>query len=194
MPSSRSCRLPRCSTRWSTSSHRFVRSHRRGSTGPCGPVAPHAAVPRGGRRCRRAHRRVATGDSTAGRRWHWHSVEPARSRRSRALRWSGSDSTRANRSSRCWPTRCSAQPSPSATNPNIVTSPRTSRSRAPSVRGRWRTSCTRSATGPVGPVFHVNDVVLMESDTRWDGAVYREVASFPLGVEERPSRALDKGT
>ena len=35
--------------------------------------------------------------------------------------------------------------------------------------------------GPVGPVFHVTEVVLMESDTRWDGAVYREVASFPLG-------------
>ena len=34
--------------------------------------------------------------------------------------------------------------------------------------------------GPVGPVFHVDEVLLMESDTRWDGAVYREVASFPL--------------
>jgi RNA 2',3'-cyclic 3'-phosphodiesterase len=35
--------------------------------------------------------------------------------------------------------------------------------------------------GPVGPVFHVTQVLLMESDTRWDGAVYHEVASFPLG-------------
>ncbi len=35
--------------------------------------------------------------------------------------------------------------------------------------------------GPVGPVFHVTEVVLMESDTRWDGAVYHEIASFPLG-------------
>ncbi len=36
--------------------------------------------------------------------------------------------------------------------------------------------------GPIGPVFHVTEVVLMESDTRWDGAVYRQVASFPLGA------------
>jgi 2'-5' RNA ligase len=35
--------------------------------------------------------------------------------------------------------------------------------------------------GPVGPVFHATEVLLMESDTRWDGAVYREVARFPLG-------------
>jgi 2'-5' RNA ligase len=36
--------------------------------------------------------------------------------------------------------------------------------------------------GPVGPVFDVNDVVLMESDRLLrDGAVYREVANFPLG-------------
>ena len=34
--------------------------------------------------------------------------------------------------------------------------------------------------GPIGPVFHVHGVVLMESDTRRDGAVYRVVASFPL--------------
>jgi 2'-5' RNA ligase len=34
--------------------------------------------------------------------------------------------------------------------------------------------------GPVGPVFDVDEVLLMESDTRWDGAVYREIASFPL--------------
>ena len=34
--------------------------------------------------------------------------------------------------------------------------------------------------GPVGPRWHATEVVLMESDTRWDGAVYREVASFPL--------------
>ncbi|HEY7105506.1 MAG TPA: RNA 2',3'-cyclic phosphodiesterase [Acidimicrobiia bacterium] len=35
--------------------------------------------------------------------------------------------------------------------------------------------------GPVGPLWHVHDVALMESDTRWDGAVYRDVARFPLG-------------
>jgi 2'-5' RNA ligase len=35
--------------------------------------------------------------------------------------------------------------------------------------------------GPVGPLWHATEVLLMESDTRWDGAVYREVASFPLG-------------
>jgi 2'-5' RNA ligase len=34
--------------------------------------------------------------------------------------------------------------------------------------------------GPVGPLWHVDEVVLMESDTRWDGAVYRDVARFPL--------------
>jgi 2'-5' RNA ligase len=34
--------------------------------------------------------------------------------------------------------------------------------------------------GPVGPLWHATEVVLMESDTRWDGAVYREVATFPL--------------
>jgi 2'-5' RNA ligase len=36
--------------------------------------------------------------------------------------------------------------------------------------------------GPVGPLWHVHDVVLMESDTRRDGAVYEEVARFPLGA------------
>lgn len=35
--------------------------------------------------------------------------------------------------------------------------------------------------GPVGPLWDVTEVLLMESDTRWDGAVYHEVASFPLG-------------
>ena len=35
--------------------------------------------------------------------------------------------------------------------------------------------------GPVGPLWHVHEVLLMESDTRWDGAVYEEVARFPLG-------------
>jgi 2'-5' RNA ligase len=35
--------------------------------------------------------------------------------------------------------------------------------------------------GPVGPLWDVSEVLLMESDTRWDGAVYHEVASFPLG-------------
>ncbi len=34
--------------------------------------------------------------------------------------------------------------------------------------------------GPVGPLWHVNEVLLMESDTRWDGAVYEEVARFPV--------------
>ena len=35
--------------------------------------------------------------------------------------------------------------------------------------------------GPVGPAWDVREVVLMESDTRPSGAVYREVAAFPLG-------------
>ena len=69
-----------------------------------------------------------------------------------------------------------------ATSPTIATSPPTSRSRARRARGRWRASCTSLGDGPVGPVFHVTEVLLMESDTRWDGAVYREVASFPLGA------------
>jgi 2'-5' RNA ligase len=34
--------------------------------------------------------------------------------------------------------------------------------------------------GPIGPAWDVGDVVLMESDTRPSGAVYREVAAFPL--------------
>jgi 2'-5' RNA ligase len=53
---------------------------------------------------------------------------------------------------------------------------------ARSPRARPMASLVQSlGGGPIGPVFHVNDVVLMESDTRRDGAVYREVAAFPLG-------------
>jgi 2'-5' RNA ligase len=53
---------------------------------------------------------------------------------------------------------------------------------ARSRRARPMASLVQSlGDGPIGPVFHVSDVVLMESDTRSDGAVYREVASFPLG-------------
>ena len=42
--------------------------------------------------------------------------------------------------------------------------------------------------GPVGPVFHVTDVVLMESDTRADGAVYREVRRPSRSSGDVPSR------
>ena len=36
--------------------------------------------------------------------------------------------------------------------------------------------------GPFGPVWDATEVVLMESDTRPDGAVHREVAHFPLAA------------
>ena len=147
---------------------------------PRGAVAPHAAVPRRGRRRRRAHRRVAMGTprSEAG--------GPG-TRRCRRVpvglaRFGGVDRARRGRarSSRCWPTPCSARPSRSVTNPIIATSPRTSRSPGRQ-RARPLANLVHSlGDGPVGPVFHVDEVLLMESDTRWDGAVYHEVASFPL--------------
>jgi RNA 2',3'-cyclic 3'-phosphodiesterase len=34
--------------------------------------------------------------------------------------------------------------------------------------------------GPLGPVWHAREVLLMESDTRPTGAVYCEIAHFPL--------------
>jgi RNA 2',3'-cyclic 3'-phosphodiesterase len=34
--------------------------------------------------------------------------------------------------------------------------------------------------GPVGPAWDACEVVLMESDTRPTGAVYREISQFPL--------------
>lgn len=40
--------------------------------------------------------------------------------------------------------------------------------------------------GPVGPTWSAGAVVLMESDTRPTGAVYREVATVPLPGQRRP--------
>jgi len=34
--------------------------------------------------------------------------------------------------------------------------------------------------GPVGPLWDATEVLLMESDTRWDGAVHREIERFAL--------------
>jgi 2'-5' RNA ligase len=53
---------------------------------------------------------------------------------------------------------------------------------ARSPRARPLSNLVRSlGTGPVGPLWDVTEVVLMESDTRRDGAVYREVDRFALG-------------
>jgi RNA 2',3'-cyclic 3'-phosphodiesterase len=39
---------------------------------------------------------------------------------------------------------------------------------------------TSLGDGPIGPVWDVVEVLLMESDTRWDGAVYEPVEHFRL--------------
>lgn len=39
---------------------------------------------------------------------------------------------------------------------------------------------TALGDGPFGPRWDATEVVLMESDTRFDGAVYKEIAHFPL--------------
>jgi 2'-5' RNA ligase len=45
-----------------------------------------------------------------------------------------------------------------------------------------RAAVTALGSGPAGAPWTVDEIVLLESDTRPDGAVYRCVATFPLGI------------
>lgn len=59
---------------------------------------------------------------------------------------------------------------------------------ARSARARPLVNLVRSlGDGPVGPTWEVTEVVVMESDTRPDGAVYSEVARVPLGTAHATS-------
>jgi RNA 2',3'-cyclic 3'-phosphodiesterase len=66
-----------------------------------------------------------------------------------------------------------SEPEPRAFHPHLTVA------RAPRVRD-LRPDIDAFGDDPIGPPFRVDNVLLMSSDTRPDGAVYQELARFSL--------------